>query len=172
MRVPVGRIRLSAARVSYTYNGDPADSPVNAVRFLCGDTDMAHPILHDEEIAYIVGTQRNARQAALAACYAMLRKLAPRPDETVGPVSVRNSAVIANIKASIASIKYEIAVSAAFPWAGGISVSDKQANNGGDVVQPVFRKRMLQPAFNEGDGYDDNSNVADDPDVPEGGPEE
>lgn len=137
-----------------TYSGSPDRNPIDAVRFACGDTDVRRALLTDGEITHLLTLESSIPQAALAACYAMLRKAALRPNETVGPVTVSNKDVVDNIKSSIASIKYDIATTSAFPWAGGISVADKLTNVGGDVVQPVFKKTMLQPAFNEGDGVD------------------
>lgn len=147
----------------YSYSGDPARSPEDGVRFLIGDTDKHHFILTDAEITYAVKQTNSLNQAALQCCYAILKKLAPRPNETVGPVSVDNAAVIANIKASIAAIKYAIATSTVVPFAGGISETDKQGNQtAADVVQPTYYKNMLQPSINEGDPYVPNTTINDD----------
>lgn len=40
--------------MSFSYSGDPSKSPVDAARFLLGDTDKAAPIMQDEEIKYII----------------------------------------------------------------------------------------------------------------------
>lgn len=40
--------------MSYSYSGNPADTPLDECRFLLGDTDEANPILQDEEILYII----------------------------------------------------------------------------------------------------------------------
>lgn len=42
--------------MSFTYSGDPSKSPVDAARFLLGDTDKSAPILQDEEIKYLIDT--------------------------------------------------------------------------------------------------------------------
>lgn len=42
--------------MSFTYSGNPADSPLDAARFLIGDTDENAPIMQDEEISYIIDT--------------------------------------------------------------------------------------------------------------------
>ena len=42
--------------MSFTYDGNPAESPVAAARFLLGDTDENNPIMQDEEIEYLLDT--------------------------------------------------------------------------------------------------------------------
>ena len=38
----------------FTYTGDPKASPRDAVRFLIQDTDSSQPLLHDEEIEWLL----------------------------------------------------------------------------------------------------------------------
>lgn len=40
--------------MSYSYSGNPSDTPLDECRFLLGDTDESNPILQDEEILYII----------------------------------------------------------------------------------------------------------------------
>ena len=40
--------------MTFTYNGNPAASPLEEVRFLVGDTDSTRPLLQDEEIEYVI----------------------------------------------------------------------------------------------------------------------
>lgn len=40
--------------MSYSYSGNPSDTPLDECRFLLGDTDETNPILQDEEILYII----------------------------------------------------------------------------------------------------------------------
>lgn len=42
--------------MSFTYSGDPGASPLDAARFLIGDTDESAPIMQNEEIQYILDT--------------------------------------------------------------------------------------------------------------------
>ena len=42
--------------MSFTYNGNPAESDVASARFLIGDTDSSRPIMQDEEIQYLITT--------------------------------------------------------------------------------------------------------------------
>ena len=40
--------------MSWNYSGDPAASPLDRVRFICGDTNEAEPILQDEEFNFLI----------------------------------------------------------------------------------------------------------------------
>lgn len=46
--------------MSFNYSRDPANSPLDAARFLIGDTNNAEPIMQDEEIQYIIDTYGNS----------------------------------------------------------------------------------------------------------------
>lgn len=49
--------------MSFSYSGNPKDSPLNEARFLIGDTDKSNPIMQDEEIQYIIDTYGNGTNA-------------------------------------------------------------------------------------------------------------
>ena len=40
--------------MSFSYSGDPRSTPLDAARFLIGDTNSKAPIMQDEEILYII----------------------------------------------------------------------------------------------------------------------
>ena len=42
--------------MSFSYSGDPANSRLDACRFLLGDTDETQIIMQDEEIEYLIDT--------------------------------------------------------------------------------------------------------------------
>lgn len=42
--------------MSFSYSGNPKDSPLDEARFILGDTNSAAPIMQDEEILYIIDT--------------------------------------------------------------------------------------------------------------------
>jgi hypothetical protein len=42
--------------MTWNYSGNPADSPVDEIRFLIGDTDTADQLLQDEEIQFLYDT--------------------------------------------------------------------------------------------------------------------
>ncbi|MMZ45265.1 hypothetical protein D3C76_169810 [compost metagenome] len=79
--------------MTWTYSGNPQDSPKDTVRFLCGDTDESFAYVSDEEIAYLLGPDDSVdvRGVALKACSQILKKLALEADYTIGPESVKAS---------------------------------------------------------------------------------
>lgn len=49
--------------MSWNYSGNPADSQIDELRFIIGDTNSAEPIMQDEELEYLIteyGSNRNA----------------------------------------------------------------------------------------------------------------
>lgn len=59
--------------MSFSYSGNPADSPLDECRFLLGDTNEAEPILQDEEIEYIID-QAGSNHDML--CYELFKRAA------------------------------------------------------------------------------------------------
>lgn len=45
--------------MSWSYSGNPADSPLDELRFLTGDTNEAAQILQDEELQYLIAEYGN-----------------------------------------------------------------------------------------------------------------
>ena len=48
--------------MSWSYSGDPKNSPIDALRFLIGDTDISTQIMQNEELQYLIdeyGTNEN-----------------------------------------------------------------------------------------------------------------
>lgn len=76
--------------MSFTYSGDPAASKLDECRFIIGDLDEDHPIMHDEEINYII-TQAGDndtllrynlfRQAAAIFAKELKRSLGPQSED-------------------------------------------------------------------------------------------
>jgi hypothetical protein len=77
--------------MSWTYSGDPSASPLDQVRFLCGDTKTAEPFLQDEEINFLITLKENPRAAAHEACMMILAKLSEEVDFELGPQKVKAS---------------------------------------------------------------------------------
>lgn len=76
--------------MTWTYFGDPAHSPLDAVRFLIGDTDSAEQLLQNEEISFTLTSVNNSvYKAAVKCCDAILAKFAKDLDYTIGPEAVK-----------------------------------------------------------------------------------
>ena len=139
---------------------------INAVRIEVADTNPALPILSDEEITYFLNKQNGSvRKASLDAARVILLKLSQSGDEVVGIISIKGSRVAAEYRESLklylnnphlnpildglgsfvdADGKTQNPV-----YAGGISVSDMQANTANPdnnyIPNPIYQKGENNP---------------------------
>jgi hypothetical protein len=131
--------------VSFSYSGNPANSPIDELRFLLGDTDLDAFILSDEELSWIIaqngGTASGAYVASLKRIVLMYARL---KDESVGEVSIKYSQMYRNYKDMLDREESSTAnMDVGSIYAGGIFVDDKIANiNNHDIVRPKFTKDL------------------------------
>lgn len=139
---------------------------INAIRIETGDTDPALPILSDDEIAYALNKYNGSINKAWPQCASwILFKLAQISDETVFGLS---------LKGSKAAEQYRLALQMKLKdphlnpildglgsfvdadgktqnpvYAGGISVSDMQANTANPdnnyIPNPIYQKGENNP---------------------------
>lgn len=130
--------------MTWTYTGDPASSPGDAVRFWVGDTTETTPQLSDEEIAYLLSlTGGNVLQAAIAGCLQLANRYSSQVDFAVETELRVDLSQRAEAYATRAQELRNQAKLPGFgglvpvPYAGGISVSDMQRQEqDGDRVPP------------------------------------
>lgn len=134
----------------WSYSGNPADSAVDAVRFLTGDTDTNDQLLDNEEIAW-TNNQVTGSDTATTALYevsyrcmvAIASKFSRLADQSVGDLKVDMFQKATNAREQAALLKQQALRegSTPVPYAGGISVSDKQIDQeNSDIVQPYFSR--------------------------------
>jgi len=134
----------------WSYSGNPADSAVDAVRFLTGDTDTNDQLLDNEEIAW-TNNQITGSDTATTALYevsyrcmvAIASKFSRLADQTVGDLRVDMFQKATNAREQAALLKQQALRegNTPVPYAGGISVSDKQIDQeNSDIVQPYFSR--------------------------------
>ena len=117
--------------MTWTYSGDPSDSDRDAVRFLIQDTDVANQLTYDEEIDYELVNGGSV----LAAAVAVAETIAAKLSRTGSAVTLE-----ANYGQIVIRLRRRLAQGAT-PFAGGGSVSDKEARAlDDDRVQPVFKR--------------------------------
>lgn len=75
----------------WTYSGDPASSPLDATRYLVGDTLETDQLLQDEEIQYELTQSSNVLLAAARCCEAIASKFARLADSSIGQTSIKAS---------------------------------------------------------------------------------
>ncbi|RZL29668.1 MAG: hypothetical protein EOP64_00250 [Sphingomonas sp.] len=136
--------------MTFSYSGNPAASPVDAVRYLTGDTAERLALLSDEEIQYSLAQSGNSPPtAAVAAIEAMMVRAASLVDESVGSVSKSWSQRLSNL-GTIRTMLLDKQARGGLgvPRAGGISYTDKaRTASNPDAVRPRFAKndRELGP---------------------------
>jgi hypothetical protein len=129
--------------VTWTYS-DPSANDRDKVRFKLGDTDTSDELISDEEIAYLL-TLGTVQQAAAHGAEAIAARFARKADKTIGDLALKLSQK-AEAYWKLAAALWEDAGGKLpslelVPYAGGISVSDKEAvEEDSDRVEPAFRR--------------------------------
>jgi len=130
--------------MTWTYSGDPSASDRDEVRFLTGDTDTTDQQATDEEIAYAVANEPTNVSAAIRVLRALAGKYARKADKDVGDLKIKWSQVSKNYM-DMAKFLEDSDSSSVLPtpYAGGISVSDKQSvDQDTDRINPSFTRGM------------------------------
>ena len=131
--------------MTWTYSGDPATNARDSIRFLIGDTDTTDQLLNDEEIAWINNQVTGSDTAtsgvytvAVRACLTIASKFSRMADKSVGDLSVSMAQKAhayrdqANVLKSLAMAEGGVPT----PYAGGISLSDKEIDqDDSDIVR-------------------------------------
>lgn len=132
-----------------SYSGDPSTSDRDEVRFLIGDTggseagESSEFFLSDEEIDYVLSTHSNVKVAALQATKGLIKRLAREADASSSDSSVDFSQRIQHFRENRKQLEREVAITAATPYAGGISEDDKQIDEDDeDRVDPAFKRAV------------------------------
>lgn len=127
--------------MTWTYGGDPSANDRDAVRFLIGDTDTTDQQLSDEEIAFLLTDRGSVAAAAHAAVLALIARLARLVDKSVGDLRLSYSQRQAAYKTLLGQIERRMALRTATPFAGGISVAQKDSvGDDTDRVVPAFER--------------------------------
>jgi len=126
--------------VTWSYTHDPRDTPVDEVRFLIGDTTTTTPLVQDEEILYVLGTEATTLLAAVVVAKSIAMKLGREVDKQVGDLKISASTRYKNYLEVLQTLEDRANVALAGPYAGGISVSRKKTvENTADLVKPTFK---------------------------------
>lgn len=129
--------------MAWTYSGDPSKSDLDKIRFVIGDTDLSDKLLNNEEINYIINTY-GMTLAPYKVAESIAAKFSRFVDESVGAVKITYSQRVTHYNELAVRLKLD-SVSAAMPYVGGTSKSDKKASEqNADRVKPKFTKDMLE----------------------------
>lgn len=140
--------------MSWNYSGNPASSNLDAVRFLIGDVDTTDQQLANEEINYLLAQAgNNVYKAAANGALSIASKYARLVDKSVGDLSLSYSQRKDAYEAMAARLTKQASSRSAVPYAGGISVSDKEIDKtDADAVQPAFVRGQFDfPGVDDGE---------------------
>lgn len=140
--------------MTWTYSGDPQDTPKDAVRFWVGDTTEGAPQLSDEEIAYLLTlTGGSVVQAAIAGCIHLSNRYSSQVDFAVESELKVNLSQRAQAYADRAQELRQqsqmpgLGTVHAQPYAGGVSRSDmERQEQAADRVPPAFVVGLMSEA--------------------------
>lgn len=138
--------------MTWSYNPSLlASNSKDAVRLLIGDVVNTDQQMQDEEIAYMVTMRGTLYGAAAECCRALAAKFGRSVDQQGGTSKVSYSQMAKAY--TLKSIEFEnksALFGAAQPYAGGISLSDKQLQDmNQDRVLPTFTKGMMDNMWPE-----------------------
>lgn len=127
--------------MAFTYSGDPANSDLETVRFLIGDTVSTDVLLQDAEINYLLTVEPNVYKAAVTACKTIAATFARKADRAVGDLFVKFSKKYDQYIALSQQLEIRAKRETAGIYAGGISRADKKTQDQDtDRVKPAFHK--------------------------------
>jgi hypothetical protein len=120
----------------------PGAEDIAAVRFAIGDIDAAAPLLTDKQIGTVLEEVEGDREWASVACLESLsRRYALQADISTGDTKLTYSKQAENLAERARELRARVVASRGGPFAGGISVSDKEAREeNSDRVGGVFRR--------------------------------
>lgn len=134
--------------MSWSYSGNPSSSTLDEVRFLIGDTDTTDQLIQNEEITYLLTeTDGNVYEAAIYAARSIAAKFSREADKKIGDYSIsasQRASAFFNLAKQLELSQKKNLVSKVRPYAGGISVTDKQVDEQNtDRTVPAFSRNDM-----------------------------
>lgn len=141
--VTLGRMQVGPVVPSWSYSGDPASSPKDAVRYWIQDTDETDQKFSDAEIAFVLTAYPDPLRAGAQCARTLAAKYAKRVNRRVGDLAISYSDLSKHYYDLADELDRKADLSST-PYAGGTSKSDKRkvAQNT-DRAQPPFRERQF-----------------------------
>jgi hypothetical protein len=131
--------------MTWSYNASTlATTPKDQVRLLIGDVVSTDEQLQDEEITFLLTQRSSIYGTAAECCRSLASKFARSVDQTAGDTKLAYSQLSKAYTAKATAFENKAALSGSgMPYAGGISVADKQnQEQDTDRVQPQFNVGM------------------------------
>ncbi len=129
-----------AKTTAATYGADPANSQLDEVRLLIGDTDCPTACLLDSEITFFLGKEGSAAFAAIRAAEACAAKCVRAIDTSTGSVRRALSQKFAQYKILVKDLKTRADELGGAPIFTALTLEDKRQDRiDSGLVQPNFR---------------------------------
>lgn len=134
--------------MSFSYSGDPANSTVDATRFLIGDTNEDTAEFQDEELQYLLtGAGSSPIRAAIEALEQLANKYARMPSYSMEGASVQYGELSQKFRDRAYDLKQRLATGATIGYTPRVDAF-------GAETQPIFSIGMHDnPASDEADRY-------------------
>lgn len=128
--------------MTWTYTSPMTDEK-DVVRYLVGDTDANDQLTSDEEIIYQLSVHPTPEQAAIAVADQLATLFARYVTVRTQDTMIDWNARAVQYRTIAADLRKRLARAGAIPYAGGISISDKEAVEAdGDRVKPGFTRDL------------------------------
>lgn len=127
--------------MTWNYSGDPADSDLDAVRFLSLQNSSGDDVLiEDEEVVYLLDQGSGVYRTAAEVCNRLALKYGSKASLVViGKLSVEYTARAEGFASRCGILKQEAAVRGSVPYAGGVDQADLDATAADtSLVPPKF----------------------------------
>lgn len=132
-----------AKTTAVTYGADPANSQLDEVRLLVGDTDCQTACLFDSEINFFLAKEGSAAFAAIRAAEACAAKCVRAIDTSTGSVRKALSQKFAQYKILVQDLKARADEVGGAPIFTALTREDKRQDRiDTGLVQPNFRIAM------------------------------
>ena len=151
--------------MAWSYSGDPDSSALDSVGFLVGDTDTNDQLLANEEISWVnsqVTGSTTSTDSLYEVSYRCMITIASKfsrlADQAVGDlrVSMSQKAKGARDQAEELRKLAQREGSTPVPYAGGITISDKEIDEANsDITKPYFKRGQFVDVRDGGTGVVD-----------------
>ncbi len=129
--------------MAWSYEPSTAPSDKNAVRLTIGDTSSSDPLMEDEEITYLLSVHGGITFTSAQCCDNIAAKFSRDADLMEGTFRITASQMARAYERQAVRLRKQGALGAP-PYAGGISISDKDVDESNtDVPVPSFRIDMF-----------------------------
>lgn len=164
------RFTLGVSPGEWSYTGNPASSNRDAVRSLIGDIDPSEAQVSNQEIDWSL-TQESGVYSAAARCCEMIaayyaRKITVSTGGQNSTITENWGELFEHYRDLGAQLRTQASTtegsSGGSVYCGGISIADKQSNEGdSDRVPPMFHREMLDTTAPTNWSTSDEANDAD-----------